>query len=92
MLSIMLTNYSLPTTAKEPAIPHFPMLSTTMRLQDGKFEIFPVVIGIRGLMDIRHIREHQEAFGFLTIPRKEWYIGIKRFTIASVQASFHLAH
>ncbi len=43
----------------------------------------PVVFSIRGLMDTRHI---QEAFAFLTIPRKVWYIGIERFVIASVKA------
>jgi hypothetical protein len=48
-----------------------------------EIRIFPVAIGIRGLMDIRHIRE---AFRFLSILRKEWYIGIERFAIASVQA------
>ncbi len=44
------------------------------------------MIGIRGLIDIRHILERREAFGFLTIPRKEWYIGTKRSAIASVHA------
>jgi hypothetical protein len=33
-------------------------------------------------MDILNI---QEAFAFLTIPRKEWHIEIERLAIASVQ-------
>jgi hypothetical protein len=46
-------------------------------------EIFPWVIGIRGLADIVHL---QTALSFLGIPKKEWKAIIEDSVLASVRA------
>ena len=45
--------------------------------------MLPLVIGIRGLVDVQHI---YAAFAFLKIPKKEWRHGLECFTLASVRA------
>jgi hypothetical protein len=53
------------------------------KTEGWEIKVFPLVIGVRGLVDVRHIHE---TFTFLKIPRKEWLHGLERFALASVKA------
>jgi ribonuclease HI len=48
-----------------------------------EIKVLPLVIGVRGLVNVRHIHE---TFTFLKIPRKEWLNGLECFALASVKA------
>ncbi len=47
--------------------------------------VFPLVVGIRGMIDSSHVESLQK---FLDIPRKHWHVAIGKIALASVQG-FH---
>ena len=50
--------------------------------------IFPWVVGIRGMIDPRHV---ESLLKFLGIQRKHWQVAVERSVLASVRA-FHFLH
>ena len=53
------------------------------RVEGWEIRIFPLVVGIRGLMDVKPF---QAAFEFLEIPGNLWQTGVESAALASVQA------
>jgi hypothetical protein len=53
------------------------------KTEGWEIKVFLLVIGVRGLVSVRHIHE---ILTFLKIPRKEWLNGLESFALASVKA------
>jgi hypothetical protein len=53
------------------------------KTEGWEIKVFPLVIGVRGLVNVHHIHE---VFAFLKIPRREWRHGLECFALASVKA------